>query len=104
MASDINCRGCGEDVCIVSLDGRFFARPGRFSKCRFYRAPSQGGVGGSKTCRSELCATDMEALVTFPHGQRPAPLKTDGVVRGAHATRNEHPGQSSGPTKGEGLC
>ncbi len=75
--TDINCLGCGEDVCIVSLDGQFFARPSRFSKCLRYKSSGKGGKGGSATCRSEMCATDMEAIVTFPHGGASEPSGTN---------------------------
>ncbi len=70
-ATDVNCQACREDICMVSLDGKFFTRPARFSKCRLYKAPSNGGRGGRATCRSELCDTDIEALITFPHGPPP---------------------------------
>lgn len=35
--------------------------------------------------------------------ERPAPLKTDGVAPEPMRDATQHPGQSSGPTKGEGL-
>ncbi len=69
-ATDITCKRCSEDVGVIRIDGKFFSRPMRFSKCKLYVAPGNRGKGAGGTCRSELCDTDISALVTFPHGER----------------------------------
>lgn len=81
-ATDVDCMRCREDVCMVSLDGKFFTRPSRISRCRFYKSGQYG-----TTCRSELCATDIEALITFPHGERRATLPADVSAEDTDAAR-----------------
>ncbi len=59
------CEKCGEQVCIVSLGGKFFTRPLRFSRCKFYKPPGLGGKGASKTCHTELFETANGAREAF---------------------------------------
>lgn len=52
------CARCGEDAIMVELDGKYFVRVRRFSKCKNYKR-------GLRACQTEWCDTPEEAATEW---------------------------------------
>ena len=81
MGAANKCEHCHEDVSIMKLDGQFFSRPQRFSKCRFYTPPAKRVKATVRPiCHSPMCPTEAVALATFPHGSGFAPVGQENEI------------------------
>lgn len=59
------CYKCKESAHVVHINGEYFVRPNRITKCCGYKSPS---LGRSYICRTDLCITKSEACKNWNNG------------------------------------